>query len=202
MRRAEDDNAPVSTGTLFFRSEPVRLLFDSGATHSFIAENCVDRIGLACDLECEPFVVRLPNGDKLIGTRGLKEFPISIGGREWMVDLIAIGMLHYDIILGMDWLSRHGAVMDFRKKTFTVRTDEGAVYVFKGHDPRDSGRLISAMTAARLLRQGCAGYVCYALEEGNDDVNLNDISVVREYLDVFPEKLTDLPPSRDVDFAI
>ena len=71
---------PRTEGFIPILTHHVRLLFDSGATHSFIAENCVDRLGLVCDLECEPFVVGLPNGDKLVGTRGLKDFPILIVG--------------------------------------------------------------------------------------------------------------------------
>lgn len=193
---------PMTTGTLLIRFEPVRLLFDSGATHSFIVENCVDRLGLVCDLECEPFVVALPNGDKLVGTRGLKEFPILIGDREWVVDLIAINMLHYNIILGMDWLSRHGDVLDFKKKTVTMTTEEGVVHVFKGHGPSDSSRIINAMTVAKLLRQGCDAYVCYALEERKDNVELHDIPIAQEYPDVFPENLLGLAPRRDVDFSI
>jgi hypothetical protein len=53
-----------------------------------------------------------------------------------------------------------------------------------------------------LLSQGCTGFLtCIVLEKGSDKT-VADVRVVREYPDVFPDDLTELPPVREVDFAI
>ena len=69
MRRSDEPDAPVCQGTLYVRSTAAFLLFDSGATHSFISESCVEQLRLACTDVCEPFIVNLPNKEKIIGTK-------------------------------------------------------------------------------------------------------------------------------------
>ena len=53
-----------------------------------------------------------------------------------------------------------------------------------------------------MLRKGCVGYCCYALEVKDDDVRVGDIPIVCEFPDVFPEELPGLPPQREIDFEI
>ena len=151
MREADGPNAPIAQGTIYLHSTPVCILFDSGATHSFISENCVSKLGLVCNEVCEPFVVNLPNNERLVGTKCLSEFPITIQSKKFEADLICIAMDPYDIILGMDWLTRHGAVIDFSSRTVTVSSGGQSVCKFKGRNDADNGRLINAMAAFKLL---------------------------------------------------
>ena len=69
MRRSDEPDAPVCQGTLYVRSTAAFLLFDSGATHSFISESCVEELGLECTDSFEPFIVNLPNKERIIGTK-------------------------------------------------------------------------------------------------------------------------------------
>ena len=50
--------------------------------------------------ECEPFVVRLPNGSKIEGRREFRNYRIHMGARDWEVNLIEMALQNYDIILG------------------------------------------------------------------------------------------------------
>jgi len=58
------------------------------------------------------------------------------------------------------------------------------------------------MKACKMLRKGCVGYWCYALEVHDDEVRVEDIPVVCEFPNVFPEELLGLPPQREIDFEI
>ena len=60
---------------------------------------------------------------------------------------------------------------------------------------------ISALLASSLLRKGCQGFLAYVVNEEND-LKLEDIPIVRDYLDVFPDDLPCLPPEREVEFTI
>ena len=62
-------------------------------------------------------------------------------------------------------------------------------------------RVISALQASSLLRKGCQGFLTYVVNEEND-LKLEDIPIVRDYPDVFPEDLLGLPPEREVEFTI
>ena len=52
-----------------------------------------------------------------------------------------------------------------------------------------------------MLRKGCQGFLAYVVNEEND-LKLEDMSIVRDYPDVFPDDLPGLPPEREVEFTI
>ena len=62
--------------------------------------------------------------------------------------------------------------------------------------------MISAMAAQRMLRKGCQGYLAYVVETGNEGTMVDEILVVKEFPDVFPDDITGLPPERKVEFTI
>ena len=58
------------------------------------------------------------------------------------------------------------------------------------------------MQAKRLLRQGCEAYLAYVIDVQSEAPKLEDVTVVNEFPDVFPEELPGLPPDREIEFAI
>ena len=62
--------------------------------------------------------------------------------------------------------------------------------------------VIFVMQARRFLRKGCEAFLALVLDYKRGQVNLEDILVIKEFLDVFPEELPGLPPEREVDLAI
>ncbi|KAL4027795.1 hypothetical protein IC575_010985 [Cucumis melo] len=63
-------------------------------------------------------------------------------------------------------------------------------------------KVISAMKASKLLSLGTWGILASVVDIREPEVSLSSEPVVREYPDVFPDKLPGLPPPREVDFAI
>ncbi|RVW66053.1 RNA-directed DNA polymerase-like [Vitis vinifera] len=61
--------------------------------------------------------------------------------------------------------------------------------------------MISVLRASSLLKKGCQGFLSYVVNEEND-LKLEDIPIVKDYLDVFPKDLLGLPPEREVEFTI
>ena len=61
---------------------------------------------------------------------------------------------------------------------------------------------MTAMKASKMLRKSYKGYLAYAIEVRDSGSRLEDIPVVREFLDVFPEDLPCIPPDREIDFQI
>ena len=62
--------------------------------------------------------------------------------------------------------------------------------------------VISDKQAQRFLRKGCEAFLALVLDSKRGQVNLEDIIVIKEFLDVFLEKLLGLPPEREVDVTI
>ena len=62
--------------------------------------------------------------------------------------------------------------------------------------------ILSALKASRLLRQGYQRFIATVLRKDEIGTKIENISVVKECLDVFPEDLSGLPPDREVKFTI
>lgn len=81
-------------------------LFDTGASHSFVAERIWNQISGSKGYLKEPLLVRLPDG-KEIPTVQKIDGSILISGHEFVTELICVPLAEFDIILGMDWLCHH-----------------------------------------------------------------------------------------------
>ena len=62
--------------------------------------------------------------------------------------------------------------------------------------------MISAISARCLLQKGCKGYLAHVVDTRSSEVRFEDVPVVRDFLDVFPDDLPGLPPEREIDFPI
>ena len=62
--------------------------------------------------------------------------------------------------------------------------------------------MISALEVKRLLHKGCEAYLAHVIDTSTPKVTLENMSVVREFLDVFPEHLLGLPSDRELEFCI
>ncbi|KAG6481591.1 hypothetical protein ZIOFF_058195 [Zingiber officinale] len=87
---------------------------DSGATHSFISEVVIERLGILPEDKGIGFRVTGPSGEQMLSTRIAKDMELILQEHVVQADLIVLPMPKFDIILGMDWLSQNGASIDFR----------------------------------------------------------------------------------------
>ncbi|XP_077221970.1 uncharacterized protein LOC143855791 [Tasmannia lanceolata] len=107
------------------------------------------------------------------------------------------------VILSMDWLASYHASVDCFHKVVVFRIPGEEEFMFVGVKRPGKIKIIVALRAQKMLRRECEGFLAYVKKE-DDGVGLSaaDISVVSEFLDVFPEDLTELPPHREIDFTI
>jgi hypothetical protein len=117
--QADENAIGVVTSTIPLFGSVAYILFDSGATHSFISSTYVK----LCKLSIKPLeqniCVATPIGDPMTCRKCVDNCPIIIEGKTLPAKLAVFSMLGFDVILGMDCLSKHGTNMDFRKKEVT-----------------------------------------------------------------------------------
>ncbi|KAL2923080.1 DNA damage-inducible protein 1, partial [Bienertia sinuspersici] len=111
MGRSEADaNHDVITGNFSIHSIPVKVLFDSGATYSFmstkILQNLMPLLGKVDTIDV-PIII--PIGNVVKCSKRYLKVPIKIEGVEFESNLIEFELGDLDVILGMDWLSRYHA---------------------------------------------------------------------------------------------
>ena len=146
--------------------------------------------------------VSLPAGDPLFSDRVVRDSKVLIEGHEFPADLVALDMRDFDVVFGMDWLSRHRATLDCYKKEVKFHRPEKLEVKFRGIRRELSSNIISAMAAQRMLRKGCQGYLAYVVETEKEGILVDEIPVVREFPDVFLYDITGLHPDREVEFTI
>jgi hypothetical protein len=198
IRAASD----VVAGTLLMNNFNVHMLFDPGATHSFIAKRIVTKLRKGVEIVEKGFVIGTPMGNMIETNIVYVDVGVSLSRYEIEVDLIPLELYDFDIILGMNWLSKYKALIDCYAKTVTFQTPEGERMIFEGERILKLIALISVVTAQKLLRKGCMGYLAYILNSDDEVPRLKDIPVVKEFPDVFPKELQGLPPEREVEASI
>jgi hypothetical protein len=115
------EGAPVMTGIFSVSNYPAIILFDSGASHSFISA----KFSAKCQL---PF--HHINGGIMIATPGgrvatyqiNRHVPIRLGSLIFKTTLLIMGLESVDIILGTDWLSRHQALIDVTTRAIEIHS--------------------------------------------------------------------------------
>ena len=197
-----DASLDVITGMISVYDHDAYALVDPGATHSFISVSFTERH----QIEYQPIdgrmVVSVPNGDTMISERIVPGSRLVIQNKDFPAYLIVLGINHFDIVLGMDWLSKHRATLDcYKKEVRLVRPEEPGV-IFRGIRREIAPSLINAMTASKMLRKGCQGYFAFVVDRRQEGTRLEDIPIVKEFPNVFPDDISGLPPDREVEFTI
>ena len=90
--------------------------------------------------------------------------PIVIQAREFLVDLITLPFREFDLILGMDWLTKHRAIVDCGQKTIVLRCPDQSEVIIQGIRSSVMSNVISAMQARRFIRKGYEAFLALILD--------------------------------------
>jgi hypothetical protein len=174
----------VVIGTFFVNDTSAVVLFDSGASHSFISAAYVEKHNLPIALLSCQMLVSSPGGD--MPTRQLcQKVNFKVRGVGFVTNLIVLESKGIDAMLGMAWLSKHKVLIDCTKKSVKLTTPDGKELGFVT-EPVVTAKGVANRTKVNQLD------VSQGLE----------VSVVNEFPDVFHEELPDMPPDRDIEFVI
>ena len=128
--------------------------------------------------------------------------PIVIQAIEFLADLITLPSREFDLILGMDWLTKPRAIVDCGQKIVVLRCSDKSEVIIQGIRSNVMSNVISAMQARRFIRKGYEAFLALILDSKKEQVNFENILVIREFPDVFPKELPGVPPEREVDLSI
>ena len=118
-------------------------------------------------------------------------------------NLIELELTEFDIILGMDFLSKYSASIDCKRKMVTFQPEGEDPFVYVGSVQGSRIPIISVLRARDLLHSGCLGFLAVVIDSSRPETfGPEAVRVVKDFLDVFPEELPGLPPQREIDFVI
>ena len=116
QREVEAGTFKVVAGQISIVRISAYTLIDSGASQSFVSTNFVKKLDMVPDLLDDVYIVSLLSGQNLTSQFGFKDVPVKITGRELPVNLMVLDMVDYNLILGMEWLSKYNATTFRRRK--------------------------------------------------------------------------------------
>jgi hypothetical protein len=106
----------VVLGTLLINTVPATVLFDSGASHSFITERFVTKHDVPRSSMKTHLLISSPNGE-MKSTYVCPQVNLKIREIDFEADLVIITSSGIDVILGMDWFGRHDGIILCAKKS-------------------------------------------------------------------------------------
>nr|KYP53511.1 Transposon Ty3-G Gag-Pol polyprotein [Cajanus cajan] len=176
-------------GTCFIAETPFVVLFDSGATHSFISVSCVQKLNLPVSLLDFDLVVETPTNGPVTTSLVCLKCPLTVSDKQFLVDLICLPLSQLDVILGMDWLSSHHVLLNCFEKSISFGECK-------------STEFLSAADIKTCLKDNEKVYMILASLTLETDSKLDEIPLVREFPEVFPKDVSSLPPEREIEFSI
>ncbi|XP_073121897.1 uncharacterized protein [Henckelia pumila] len=151
------------------------------------------------DKSISRFSISLPSGEELRSDLIIRGCSIQMQGHELYADLIILKMSDFDVIFGMDWLSCYEATIDCKRRTVFLKTKDGETFLFHATSKNNSSLLISVGKACQLLSKGCAGFLAsVTCDQELPRQKLENVEVVRDFPEVFPDDIAGLPPAREV----
>jgi hypothetical protein len=173
------EGTPIMTGTFSISHHPVVVLFDTGATHSFVSAKFGTKIGLDLYPVNGMYIITTPGG-KISSNQVCRSVPIQMDKNLMRTDLLLLDLEGRDVLLGMNWMTQHHVSLDISFRTMEIDSPE--------YEP----------TILYLPQQQYLNPCTYA----TSGIKLKDIPIICEYPDVFPDDLPGMPLDRDIEFII
>jgi hypothetical protein len=169
----------VLAGTFFLFEHPIIILFDSGASHDFMSLACAQKAKLTLWATTIPYSISTPGG-WVVANRMAHKIPLKLARRAFLTSLVIMEGQGIDVILGMSWMMRHKTVLDI--SAHLVHLDSSAY-----------GKVSMQLPPVACLQATVHTIIAKSL---------NEIPIVREYMDVFLDDLPGMQLDRAIEFKI
>nr|GEU92885.1 reverse transcriptase domain-containing protein [Tanacetum cinerariifolium] len=202
-------NSNFVMGMFLLNNRYALILFNTGADRSFIStafSSLIDIIPTTLD---HGYDVQLADGRIIWVNTLIRGCTLNFLNHPFNIDLMPVEMGSLDVIIDMDWLVKYHAVIVCDEKLVRVPFDDKMLIFYgdgsnNGHESRLN--IISCTKTQRYLLKGCPIFLAYVTTKGAEDKSnekrLEDVPIVQDFLEVFPEDLSGIPPTRQVEFQI
>ncbi|GKB42395.1 putative reverse transcriptase domain-containing protein [Tanacetum coccineum] len=202
-------NSNVVTGTFLLNNRYASILFDTGVDRSFVSTTFSSQIVITPTTLDNYYDVELADG-RIIGLNTIiRGCMLNFLNHPFNIDLMPIELGSFDVIIGMDWLVKYQAVIVCVEKIVHIPWGNKMLIVHgDGSDQGNETRLniISCTKTQKYMLKGCHVFLAHVTTKKTKDKSegkrLEDVPIVRDFPEEFPEDLLGLPPTRQVEFHI
>jgi hypothetical protein len=164
----------VLAGTFFLNKHPIIILFDSGASHDFMSFTSAKK----AKSSLVSYYYPTPGG-RVEANQVVQKVPLKLSGRIFSTKLTILSGQGIDVILGMSWMKAQRAVLDIAGRLVHL---DSPMY----------GKVILHLPVISRIKASLHHVV---------ELKLEDIHVICEYPDVFPDELPGMLPKRAIQLS-
>ncbi|GKC20938.1 putative reverse transcriptase domain-containing protein [Tanacetum coccineum] len=193
----------VVTGMFLLNNRYASILFDTGADRSFVSTAFSSQIDITPSTLDHYYDVKLADG-RIVGLNTIiRGCTLNLLNHPFNINLMPVELGSFDVIIGMDWLSMYNVVIicaekivriPYENETLIIRGDGNRLWNWLGEVP------------AKYMEKGFPIFLAHVttkeVEDKSEKKRLEDVPIVQDFPEVFPEDLSGLPPTRQVEFQI
>ncbi|GJT35360.1 putative reverse transcriptase domain-containing protein [Tanacetum coccineum] len=199
----------VIKGMFLLNNHYAFVLFDSGADRSFVSTTFSTLLDITPDALDVSYAIEIADGRISKTNTILKGCTLGLLGHPFNVNLMPVELGSFDIIIGMDWLANHHAVIVCDEKIMRIPYGDEVLIVQGdrcGRGEKSKLSIISCTKTQKYVEKGCQIFLAQVTKkeakDKSEEKRLEDVPTVRDFPEVFPEDLPGLPLTRQVEFQI
>ncbi|XP_073041851.1 uncharacterized protein [Primulina eburnea] len=170
--QAEPDTSLI-TGRILLKGIATYALLDYGATHCLISESFVKKFGILPVHVESGFRDTVPSGKHIVSSSYANDVELK---------------LQKNVI---------------RRRTISIRPPNGKAFIFEVAQNKQMPHIIFCICAKKLIQKGCQSFLVSIISAPKiEDRSIEDVEVVKDFSDVFPDDFSGIPPEREIEFAI
>ncbi|XP_035834327.1 uncharacterized protein LOC118482773 [Helianthus annuus] len=191
----------VVSGIFMINSIPTYVLFDTGASRSFISSKIAHSPMFTIERMPTPLEVEIADCKSYLLHEICRNCRITIEDEDFDIDLIPMVLGEFRVVVGMDWLSRHYAKILCESKIIHVTSPWGRRVSIHG-ERKVEAKFCTILEAVKCVKNGSKAFLGYVFDTKTGALRIEDTKIVNKYPDVFPDELPGLPLEREVEFRI
>ncbi|GKC74876.1 putative reverse transcriptase domain-containing protein, partial [Tanacetum coccineum] len=195
--------------TFILNNRYASILFDTGADMSFVSTTFSSLIDITPHTFNHYYDVELADGKIIRINTIIRGCTLNFLDHPFNNNLMPIELGSFDVIIGMDWLAKYHAVIDCAEKIVRIPWGNETLIIHGDESSRGNGtrlNIISCTKTHKYLLKGHHVFLAHVttkeIEDKSGEKRLEDVPIVRDFPEIFPEDFPGLPPTRQVEFHI
>ncbi|GJV28232.1 putative reverse transcriptase domain-containing protein [Tanacetum coccineum] len=198
-------DSKVVTGTFLLNNRYASILFDMGADRSFVSTAFSSQIAITQTALDHYYDVELADGRIIRLNTVLRGCTLNLLNHPFNIDLMPVEIGSFDAIIGMDWLVKYQTIIVYAEKIVCIPWGNETLIVHDDGSNLGYKARLHIITYTKTQEYMLKGYPVFLANEIKDkskEKRLKDVPIIRDFPKVFPEDLSGLPLTRQVEFQI
>ncbi|GKB40269.1 putative reverse transcriptase domain-containing protein [Tanacetum coccineum] len=199
----------VVTGTFLLNDRYASILFDTGADRSFVSTTFSSLIDITPTTLDHYYDVELADGKIIRINTIIRGCTLNFLDHPFNINLMPIDIGSFYVIIGMDWLLKYHTLIDYAEKIVRISWGNETLIVHGDGSNQGNGTRLNIILCTKIHKYLLKGHNVFLAhvttketEDKSGEKRLEDVPIVQDFSEIFPEELPGLPPTRQVEFQI